>query len=405
MRALLCLVLLTNAWAMSVHEIITIALENNPTIEQQEQLLESAHYHTKSMTGAFYPTLALGYQISNVKKGAANRNNTNGNEANLALRYNLFHGFVDYHNRKNAQAMESAQQYRLKASKQELILAIKTLYIALLQQKEQLLVFEDSIKLLEQQLKETSEFFRVGLVAKNNVLQVEVSLASAKQNYLAAKSELAYLQKDLEHYAGRTLLLEELEEVQFQIPEMNLQELESIMLANRSELKALEHEHNAQYHTLRSVYGAYLPSVELVGEKSFATTADRDDQVVGKIEVSLNLFEGFSSYYAAQRERANMLALGAQIAELKQQLHLQLFQAYESYTLALSAYEVAQEALIQAEENYRIVSNRYKERVETTSHLIDAELLLTQARTNVLVNRYGIAQAIAQIVRIAEVGE
>ena len=66
---------------------------------------------------------------------------------------------------------------------------------------------------------------------------------------------------------------------------------------------------------------------------------------------------------------------------------------------------MAQEALIQAEENYRIVSNRYKERVETTSHLIDAELLLTQARTNVLVNRYGIAQAIAQIVRIAEVGE
>lgn len=405
MKALLCLALLASAWAMSVHEIITIALENNPTIEQQEQLLESTRYHTKSMTGAFYPTLELGYRVSKVQKGAANRNNTNGNEANLALRYNLFRGFADYHNRKNAQAIENAQQYRLQASKQELILDIKMLYIALLQQKEQLLVFEDSIKLLEQQLKETSEFFRVGLVAKNNVLQVEVSLASAKQNYLAAKSELAYLQKDLEHYAGRTLLLEELEEVQFQIPKMNLQELESMMLANRSELKALECEHNAQYHTFQSTNGAYLPSVELVGEKTFATTADRDDQVVGRIELSLNLFEGFSSYYAAQRERANMLALSAQIAELRQQLQLQLFQAHESYTLALSAYEVAQEALIQAEENYRIVSNRYKERVETTSHLIDAELLLTQARTNVLVNRYGIAQAIAQIVRIAELEE
>lgn len=405
MKACLFLVLLTTTWAMSVHEIITIALENNPTIEQQEQLLESTRYHTKSMTGAFYPTLDISYRASKIKKGTANRNNINGNEANLALRYNLFRGFVDYHHRKNAQAIENAQQYRLKASKQELILAIKTLYIALLQQKEQLLVFEDSIKLLEQQLKETSEFFRVGLVAKNNVLQVEVSLANAKQNYLAAKSNLAYLQKDLEHYAGRALLLEELEEVQFQIPEMNLQQLESMMLENRSELKALQHEHSAQYHTLQSTNGAYLPSVELVGEKSFATTADRDDQVVGRLEVSLNLFEGFSSYYAAQRERANLLALGAQIAELKQQLHLQLFQAHESYTLALSAYQVAQEALIQAEENYRIVSNRYKERVETTSHLIDAELLLTQARTNVLINRYGIAQAIAQIVRIAEVGE
>lgn len=405
MKAYLFLVLLTTTWAMSVHEIITIALENNPTIEQQEQLLESTRYHTKSMTGAFYPTLDISYRASKIKKGAADRNNINGNEANLALRYNLFRGFMDYHHRKNAQAIENAQQYRLKASKQELILAIKTLYIALLQQKEQLLVFEDSIKLLEQQLKETSEFFRVGLVAKNNVLQVEVSLANAKQNYLAAKSNLAYLQKDLEHYAGRTLLLEELEEVQFQIPEMNLQQLESMMLENRSELKALQHEHSAQYYTLQSTNGAYLPSVELVGEKSFATTADRDDQIVGRLEVSLNLFEGFSSYYATQRERANLLALGAQIAELKQQLHLQLFQAHESYTLALSAYQVAQEALIQAEENYRIVSNRYKERVETTSHLIDAELLLTQARTNVLINRYGIAQAIAQIVRIAELEE
>ncbi|MDE6979767.1 MAG: TolC family protein [Helicobacter sp.] len=148
MKAFLFLVLLTTTWAMNVHDIITISLENNPTIEQQEQLLESTRYHTKSMIGAFYPTLDISYRMSKTKKGAANRNNINGNEANLALHYNLFRGFMDYHHHKNAQAIENAQQYRLKASKQELILAIKTLYIALLQQKEQLLVFEDSIKML-----------------------------------------------------------------------------------------------------------------------------------------------------------------------------------------------------------------------------------------------------------------
>lgn len=387
------------AWALSVEEIIHIALENNPTIEQQEYLLESAHANTQSIMGAFYPNINIGYQASRVRKGIDSK------EANLALRYNLFRGFIDYHNSKNAKENENAQQYRLEASKQELILAIKTLYIALLQQKQQLVVFEDSIKLLEQQLKETSEFFRVGLVAKNNVLQVEVSLANAKQSYLAARSNLAYLQKDLEHYAGRALSLDELQEVNFKIPAYNFEQLESQMFEQRSEIKALQHEQNAQYHTIQSTNGMYFPSIDVVGEKSFATSGDAEDQVVGKLEISLNLFNGFSTYYAAQSERAKQLALGAQIAELKQQLHLQLFQAYESYSLALSAYQVAQEALIQAEENYRIVSNRYKERVETTSHLIDAELLLTQARTNVLINRYGISQAIAQIVRIVEIKE
>ncbi|MDE7216962.1 MAG: TolC family protein, partial [Helicobacter sp.] len=121
MKAFLYLALIASAWAMSVHEVIAIALENNPTIEQQERLLESTRYHTKSMTGAFYPTLELGYRVYRLQKGAANRNNTNGNEANLALRYNLFRGFADYHNRKNAQSIENAQQYRLQASKQELI--------------------------------------------------------------------------------------------------------------------------------------------------------------------------------------------------------------------------------------------------------------------------------------------
>lgn len=383
-------------WALKIDDIIAFALEHNPSITEQIQLLEAARYNTLSSAGTFYPHFDAGSYYQR------NRNNMNPDEANISLRYNLFKGFSDYYNTKSALASQYAQQHKLEAIKQDVVLSIKTAYIALLQQKQQLFVSAESIKLLEQQLKETQDFFDVGLVPKNDVLTVLVSLSNAKQTYLAAKSNLAYLQKSLERYAGRNIEVNQLEEIKFDMPKLTLEELESLMLKQRSELKALQETQNAQQHKVSSTKGGFLPNIDIIGEQSIGLT-NKQEQTSGRIEMSLNLFNGFATHYNTQKEKATFLSLSAQMANLKQELSLQLFNAYEAYTLALSAFNVAKESLIQAEENYRIVSNRYKERIETTSNLLDAELLLTQARTNVVINQYGISLAIAQIMRIVEI--
>ncbi|MDE5603565.1 MAG: TolC family protein, partial [Helicobacter sp.] len=121
-----------------------------------------------------------------------------------------------------------------------------------------------------------------------------------------------------------------------------------------------------------------------------------------ELQVNLNLFNGFKDKYLLESSTVYKLAFQSQRITLIENLDLQLFQSLENYNLALNAYEISLIALQQAEENYRISQNRYKARIESTSNFLDAELLLTKARSNVVLNRYGIIQAIAEIERITQ---
>ncbi|MGP1449977.1 MAG: hypothetical protein ACTTJS_02460 [Wolinella sp.] len=58
--------------------------------------------------------------------------------------------------------------------------------------------------------------------------------------------------------------------------------------------------------------------------------------------------------------------------------------------------------LVQAEENYRIASERYKEHIEKVSELLDAELLPKKARVTLIGRWYAIAETIVTFKRIIE---
>ena len=127
-----------------------------------------------------------------------------------------------------------------------------------------------------------------------------------------------------------------------------------------------------------------------------------NDETMITLQINLNLFNGFNDKYTLESTKVNKLAFESQRITLLEDLDLQLFSALETYNLSLNAYKVALSALAQAEENYRISQNRYKERIQSTSDFLDAEYLLTQARTNVVLNRYAILQALAEIERITQ---
>ncbi len=388
------LLLHTHLYALNIQEAITLALAKSHALKTEEYLLQEVQYNAKKSQSSFYPKLNASYQYHN--------NITNTNKTNIQLRYNLFNGFIDWNNFNNQQALLKAQEYNLEATKHDLILAIKTAYILLLQQKHELLVAEESIKLLEQQKKETTDFYHVGIVPKNDLLKVEVQLSNAQQALLTAQSNLAYTKKDLERYIGQKVEIDNLQEVAFTLPASNLEELQEIMFSSRAELKMLQEELKSKQYMLKSTQGAYYPTIDIVGEKNF-THDQTENDFIAKIEISFNIFNGFETYNNIQAKKSSMLSLSSRISELKEELNLQLFSAFEAYTLAVSAYEVAQESLMQAEENYRIASNRYKERIESTSNFLDAEFLLTQAKINLLINRYGISDAIARIIRITQI--
>jgi outer membrane protein TolC len=68
--------------------------------------------------------------------------------------------------------------------------------------------------------------------------------------------------------------------------------------------------------------------------------------------------------------------------EIKDNIHLEVQAAYLSLEEAKRNIQVAKIAVAQAEENFRMNEERYKQQVATSTDVLDAQTLLTQARAN-----------------------
>lgn len=395
--------------ALSLQEAIDLTLRHNPSIKEQEYLLQESKANYKTYQSPFYPSLNLTYGTQRSNRFQRANKKTSGNLGG-SVQYNLFNGFSDVYNLKSAKALLQSQDYQLEATREDVILLVKSAYIDVLRQAKNVEIAEQSKVLLEEQRRENAEFYRVGLIQKNDLLKIEVELNNTLQNLLSYQSALNYALRDLERYTRTKITLKDLEELEPKRWNLNFENLKKEMLQRRAELLFIDKIIESKGYLVQSTKGEFLPEVNLIGD--YTRYGDdyalhgRDgiykDEASVQLAFNLNLFDGFSDKYNIESAKTNKLAFESQRIALIEDLELQLFSALESYNLALNALEIAKLALKQAEENYRISKNRYTQRIDSTSDFLDAELSLTQARSNVAINTYAIMESLAQIERITQ---
>ncbi|WDL74198.1 TolC family protein [Helicobacter winghamensis] len=395
--------------ALSLQEAIDLTLRHNPSIKEQEYLLQESKANYKTYQSPFYPSLNLTYGTQRSNRFQRADKKTSGNLGG-SVQYNLFNGFSDVYNLKSAKALLQSQDYQLEATKEDVILLVKSAYIDVLRQAKNVEIAEQSKVLLEEQRRENAEFYRAGLIQKNDLLKIEVELNNTLQNLLSYQSALNYALRDLERYTRTKITLKDLEELEPKRWNLNFENLKKEMLQRRAELLFIDKIIESKGYLVQSAKGEFLPEVNFIGDYTrygddYALRG-RDgiykDEASVQLAFNLNLFDGFSDKYNIESAKTNKLAFESQRIALIEDLGLQLFSALESYNLALNALEIAKLALKQAEENYRISKNRYTQRIDSTSDFLDAELSLTQARSNVAINTYAIMESLAQIERITQ---
>src|SRR5205807_1197273 len=72
--------------------------------------------------------------------------------------------------------------------------------------------------------------------------------------------------------------------------------------------------------------------------------------------------------------KARVKQVEANEALLSDNIHLQVNQAYQNYLSARKKIDVYQTAIAQAEENYKIVNNKFQNQLATTTDLLDADI-------------------------------
>lgn len=375
-----------NINAMTLNEAVDIALKNNFDIQGKKYDYIESLENVKSNKSNFMPKLDLGYSY-------LNRDDANIGEleeeaaASIALSYNLFNGFKDLALTQSSNFLSESSQYSLNAIKQDIVLNTKIAYIDFLDKKNELETYKSALKLFQEQFVDSMNRFEQGLIAKNDLLQVQVNTSSAKQNVVKAQGALKVSKHKLSNILGGIDLtyevIEDLDEKSLQISSFDEKQLE-----NRSEIQALNMNLKSIKELEKSVKSGFLPKVDAsishnkyfdgLSTKSF--DEGEENQNIAKLSASWNLYNG--GYDSAQTEiyKTKYLSAISLLNKTKLDIKLQYESAKSDLEVAIDNLETSKLALLQAKENYSIVKNRFAEGISTSTDLTDANYLLTQAQ-------------------------
>ncbi len=398
--------------ALTLEEAVRAGLQNNHRIKQYRALTEAQRRRVESLKSAFWPEITLGYTFSrqdNVSPVFQNRENS---LISGEITYNLFKGLSDLKALEESEAVLDSTIYELRAMKADIRLQIKQAYVELLRERRGLKIAEDAVRLLERQAKDARAFYREGLIAKNDLLKVEVELASAVQERALSRARLRIAKRRLERLIGITVDLREVMEITAKnTMKYDEERLKREMLQRRSEIKFIKALKRARELRVQGIWGGYLPTItlSLTHERygdSFVPDGRADlfdTQSRAMMIARWNIFDGFRRRYQIEAERSEMLALEERLKDTKEELLLQLTTVLENYRTSKERLKVARKAVEQAGENYRITENRFRQRMATTTDLLDARFFLTRAENDLKNAEYDYYLSLAELERVVGV--
>jgi outer membrane protein TolC len=419
MRSLLILLLALlvsgnhSAWALTIDQAVKDALQYNPQIQQFLALEDAADAFADQSRAPFWPRIDSSYTYW---RGERDPDLDSRNLSTVETRagYNLFNGGSDWFRMHEAEHLATAANYKRQGVVADIILAAKNAYIEVLRTSRNVETESKSVELLEQQRHDTQLRLDQGLVARNDLLRVEVEMATAQQILERAEGRFEISRKALARVLGRPLSAEEIifDFTLEPAPLEQEEELRQEMLIARSELKFLHSLLEAQEAGRKAVRGDLMPDVDLVlsydrfGNNSLPKTSDTDYDSESRalLQASWTLFSGFDTRYELVGREHEIRARKEEIKATEDQLTLQLQTALEAFRVSERNLATAKTAELQAEENYRVNDNRYRANVATTVDLLDAQEFLTRARNEKIKAQYDLYLSAVAIERVLERG-
>ncbi len=399
--------------ALTIDQAVNDALQNNPRIQQSLELEEAAGARSDRARAPFWPRVDTNYTYWRGDRDPDLDSRTLS-VAEASAGYNLFNGGSDWFRLHEARYRAEAANYQRRSVVADIVLETKQAYIEVLRTGRTVETEGKSVELLEQQRHDTRLRLEQGLIARNDLLRVEVEMATAKQLLALAEGRHEIARQTLAFALGRPLSAEEsLSDFSLEPASPGAEEeLRQEMFARRSELKFLYSSLAGQKAGREAVRGDLLPDVDLIvsydrfGNDGLPEPgdADYDSESKAMLQASWTLFSGFDTRYELVGREHEIRARQQEIKSTEDRMTLQLQSALEAFRVSERNLATAETAALQAEENYRVNENRYQSNVATTVDLLDAQRFLTLARNERVKAQYDLYLSAAVIERILERG-
>jgi outer membrane protein len=280
----------------------------------------------------------------------------------------------------------------LELVRQDLVLQVKGAYFTILKAEKIRQVAVQALQQLESQLKVSRAFYDVGIIPKNDLLQTQVQMAQARQNLTSAEVELAIAKASFNTLLRRDVGMEvRIEDILAYRPmEVPFEECLEKARRSRPELRETELNVKSAEKEVRLARSEYFPSVNLsfnyerVGDDPGVSGSRFEDEDGWTFMATARYtFWQWGKKRQLVREKETRLVQAEDArVQVEDSVSLEVKDAYLRLREARDKIGVAEVAIEQAEENFRMNQERFKEQVATSTDVLDAQTLLTQARSN-----------------------
>ena len=411
--------------AMTLKEAAAIALANNHSIKISAEDVTIAAGNVGIARSLFFPQVSAtyGYVHNQMQPAFVNPDNPlmppfyagekEFQRAELKAQMILWDFGKTLGTYRQSTLAREIARLRSTRNAQQVRLQVAEAYFAILRAQKARLIAEESLAQAEAHARTARSFHGQGLVDKSDVLRADLQVAEVKQLLIRAKNAVELATSGFNSVLGINVnrKTEVVDTKDAPAASPGLQDALQLAVDNRPEFQVVQKSIRIQEEALTVARAEHFPRIYVGGgynwtDDAYRKWGDSHGDVhkgawVGEVGIAIDLFSGGRTLAKSRIARARIRQAEAQAKQLCDAIALQVKNGVLGITEARERITVATKAVAQARENLRLVNNKYRQNVASSTDVVDAETSLSKAQSNYHSAIYDCHTALARLVSAA----
>ncbi len=396
------------AQELSLSDCINIALENKETLQSAQLDLQSAKAGKIGALSNILPSVNFSggrYETIYAPAGETDFGNIDlfANQTSFSvgatLRQNIFDGGGWWNRIAQAKNNYAISQQLERQVRTNVIAEVHRAYFQLLKNQQLLEVAKQNLELTEQQVELAQKRFDLGAAKKTDLLKSKVARGTAKSALINQKTFLYVAISDLRNAMGRIGDNGEMKISDKILPLKSVPDFDEaidILKENNPGILASEAQLIDAKLRKKLALAVRLPSLSgSVSRQAFATelggltNAFKDDwKTTTSLNLSFPIFNGLAFSTQSQQAKLAMRKQENVLTTIKNDAIVSLEKVMGVVRDYFIIIPINEEILTSAEEDLKLVSERYRLGSASILELLDAQVSVTRARADLVSSKY-----------------
>jgi outer membrane protein TolC len=378
----------------TIDEAVAIAQAQNPEIAIARKKVQAARGGFTEARSGYLPSLTSSGLYDKRQQQTETRLRDEDYNATLRLEQNLYTGGAVPSQVAIARLNIEKPNYELQEVASRVAMEVRIAFNELLLNRAKVRVRQDSVRVLDEELKSQQQGFNAGIVGKLNVQRAEVALANERPELFNAQTQLRNSYLRLGDLFGadagpgaRTASFEVSGELQYQPNHADLNDCLARADANRAVIKARQKDiqiEDRQYILDRSASRPHVRAFsgyEVYSERDPDVGQEFNHGYLVGINATWNIFDGFATRGRMQATRARRGAAVEALAAARRAVASEVRSAFFDLEQADRVLQSETKNVQTADEALEIAKGNFAAGLGTQLDILQAASDVTRTRT------------------------